>query len=535
MVQSLVTIQNLSIAFRQGEESKTVVSDLTLNIDRGEIVALVGESGSGKSVTALSILKLLPRHSASFPAGKIIFGEQDLLSLPENALRQIRGRKISMIFQEPMSSLNPLHSIEKQLAEAIWLHDGTPRAKSRNRIVAWLNKVGLREPEKRLAALPHELSGGERQRVMIAMALINEPDFLIADEPTTALDVTIQAQILTLIRDLQRELNMSVLFITHDLGIVKMLADRVAVMQQGRLVELGVTQDVFANPQHSYTKALIDSEPAGKPSPVRDHAPVVLRAGALRVWFPVTKGVFKKIYDHVKAVDDVTLELRAGETIGIVGESGSGKTTLVRGLLRLIHCDGAVRFYPQENRAIELDQLDHKALRPIRKQIQIVFQDPFSSLSPRMSVSQIIAEGLKVHQQLTKDEVEERVIDAMTSVQLDPDSRNRYPNEFSGGQRQRIAIARSLVLNPSLLVLDEPTSALDRSVQKDIIELLRNLQTQRQLSYLFVSHDMAVVRALSHRMIIMKAGRVVETGLTEDIFCRPQQPYTQQLIAAIAR
>ncbi len=533
MTQALIRIDQLNVAFEHEGELTPVVHDLSLTIGRGEILALVGESGSGKSVTAQSILRLLPSPPVVYESGSVWYADQDLLAGPDSDLRAIRGHKISMIFQEPMTSLNPLHTIEKQLGEAIMLHDGTGRKKARPRIIEWLQRVGLRDAEKRLTAFPHELSGGERQRVMIAMALINEPDLLIADEPTTALDVTIQAQVLDLIQNLQRELGMSVLFITHDLGIVRRMADRVAIMQQGRIVETGATQALFDSPSHEYTRMLLAAEPDGQPQPLAPDAPVLLRADSLRVWFPIRKGLLKRVVDHVRAVDDVDLELRRGETLGVVGESGSGKTTLGRALLRLVPSEGPVVYLGAGDRKLSIDGFSHRQMRPLRRHMQIIFQDPFGSLSPRMSVGQIIAEGLRVHERLTQAEQDQRVIGALQSVQLDPDTRHRYPHEFSGGQRQRIAIARALVLEPGLLVLDEPTSALDRSVQKDIIELLRRLQHELGLTYLFVSHDLAVVRALSHRIMIMQAGKVVETGETEALFNSPREPYTRKLIAAI--
>lgn len=535
MTDTLLEIRQLSVSFRQGDDYQEVVSGVDLDIAKGETLALVGESGSGKSVTAQSILRLLPEHSVRYSGGSVRYLGRDLLQLADRELRQVRGHKISMIFQEPMTSLNPLHNIEKQLTEAIILHEGAAARDTRTKVIHWLQRVGLKDAERRLGALPHQLSGGERQRVMIAMALINEPDLLIADEPTTALDVTIQAQVLELIQRLQRELHMAVLFITHDLALVRQLAGRVAIMQSGRIVETGNTEQVFRSPQADYTRRLLDAEPGGEPPPVPQNAAELLSARQMRVWFPMTRGILKRVYDHVKAVDDISFDLRAGETLGVVGESGSGKTTLARALLRLIDSRGEILFRESGAQPLDLNGLDHKAMRPLRQRLQIIFQDPFGSLSPRMSVGDIIAEGLRVHTRLSKAELDREVIAAMEAVHLEPASRHRYPGEFSGGQRQRIAIARALILDPKLLILDEPTSALDRSVQKEIIELLRRLQRERGLSYVFVSHDLSVVRALSHRLMIMQAGRVVEAGDARSLFDNPQQAYTRQLMAAIPR
>lgn len=542
-MEPLLKLDQLSVAFATEAGLNTVVDRVSLSLQPGEILALVGESGSGKSVTAQSILRLLPEPPVHYPTGSVWFQGQDLLRGPESELRFVRGHQISMIFQEPMTSLNPLHTIEKQLAEAIWLHEGTSRNKARPKVIEWLHRVGLRDPEKRLSAYPHELSGGERQRVMIAMALINEPDVLIADEPTTALDVTIQAQVLDLIRQLQRELGMAVLFITHDLAVVRHLADRVAVMQAGQIVEQGPVLELFARPQHPYTQRLLAAEPSGQPPAVPAGAQTLLQVDNLRVWFPIRKGLLKRTVDHVKAVDGIDFTLRQGETLGVVGESGSGKTTLGRAVLRLIESQGAMQYQGpgterltgRTGQAVALNALNHRQMRPLRRFVQIIFQDPFGSLSPRMSVAQIIAEGLRVHESLPASEIDQRVVAALADVHLDADARHRYPHEFSGGQRQRIAIARALILNPALLVLDEPTSALDRSVQADIIHLLRELQRRKQLSYIFVSHDLAVVRALSHRMLIMQAGRLVEAGPTEAIFNHPKEAYTQKLIAALPK
>lgn len=529
----LLQIKNLSVAFTQDNAPRRVVDGVSLELNRGEILALVGESGSGKSVTAQSILKLLPTYGAIYQAGQVLFDGQDLLQLTEAKLGRYRGNRISMIFQEPMTSLNPLHSIEKQLAEVLLLHKGISRAKARSQVLRWLEKVGIRDAERRLSALPHELSGGERQRVMIAMALINEPEILIADEPTTALDVTVQAQILNLLQSLQQELNMAVLFITHDLHVVRALADRVAIMCQGKLIESGATAEVFANPQQSYTRDLIASEPGDPPPPVAADAPEILSVSKLRTWFPIYKGVFKRVADHVKAVDDVTFSLREGETLGVVGESGSGKTTLGRSLLRLIDSEGQVTYGANEPKS--LLQLSKRELQPLRREIQVIFQDPFSSLSPRMTVADIVAEGLNVHEPgLTKEAVEGRVIDVLTQVQLDPAVRFRYPNEFSGGQRQRIAIARALILKPRLIVLDEPTSALDRAVQKEVITLLKSLQQHYKMAFIFISHDLDVVKAMSHTILVMKAGKIVESGDAEALFNRPQHPYTKTLLQAVS-
>lgn len=523
MDNPLLDIQHLSVAFAD----KTVVEKIDLTVHAGECVALVGESGSGKSVTALSILGLLPYPMASHPEGKVLFHDQDLLQLKEPQLRSIRGNRISMIFQEPMTSLNPLHSVEKQIGESLQLHAAMSRQKARDRILELLDLVGIPEPEKRLKQYPHELSGGLRQRVMIAMALANEPELLIADEPTTALDVTIQQQILELLRGLQKKLNMAVLLITHDLNIVKRFADRVYVMNQGHLVETATTQKLFANPQHEYTQTLLGAEPDGRPTQLPADAEVILKTDSLKVWFPIQSGLFKRIKDHHKAVNDISLSLNRGETLGVVGESGSGKTTLALAILRLAKSQGTIQFAGHD-----LNQLTQKAVKPFRKQMQIVFQDPFGSLSPRMLVGESIAEGLEVHGVTDPQEVERRVIQAIKDVGLPSDIRNRYPHEFSGGQRQRIAIARALVLKPELIVLDEPTSALDRTVQKQIIELLRDLQTRYQLSYLFISHDLAVVRALSHKLLVMKEGVAVEQGQADDVFSNPSHPYTQQLLKA---
>ena len=523
MDNALLSIKNLSVAFA----GTPVVHQINLHIRPGECVALVGESGSGKSVTALSVLQLLPYPLASHPQGQILFQGEDLLQVNEPQIRAIRGNRISMIFQEPMTSLNPLHCVEKQIGETLQLHAGMSRKQARARILELLELVGIPEPEKRLKQYPHELSGGLRQRIMIAMALANEPQLLIADEPTTALDVTIQQQILELLKSLQQKLNMAVLLITHDLNIVRRYADRVCVMHQGRQVESSPCQVLFEKPQHPYTRKLLDAEPAGRPADVADYTHKVLETQSLNVWFPIHSGLFKRISGHHKAVNDINLTLHRGETLGIVGESGSGKTTLALAILRLIRSDGRIHFAGQN-----LNQLAQKAIKPYRKQMQIVFQDPFGSLSPRMLVGESIAEGLEVHGITDKADIEQRIIQALEDVGLPTDIRNRYPHEFSGGQRQRIAIARALVLKPELIVLDEPTSALDRTVQKQIIELLRDLQARYQLSYLFISHDLSVIRALSHKLLVMKDGIAVEQGNAEAIFQNPEHPYTRELFLA---
>ncbi len=524
----LLDIRELEVVFGHSAGAMEAVRGVSLHIDRGEVVALVGESGSGKSVTALSVLQLLPYPHAHHPGGHITLDGHSLIGASARTLRQIRGNRVSMIFQEPMTSLNPLHTIEKQLAEALWLHAGVRRSAARGRILELLTLVGIPDAEPRLASYPHQLSGGQRQRVMIAMALANEPDLLIADEPTTALDVTVQAQILDLLRELQQRLGMALLLITHDLGVVRRLAQRVYIMQAGRVVEQGPLDQVFRRPQHSYTRHLLAAQPKGQPLTADPNAAVVLQARDVRVWFPIRRGLLKRTVGHVKAVDGIDVELRAGHTLGIVGESGSGKTTLGLALLRLERSRGSIRFDGRE-----LQNLRARALRPLRAGMQIVFQDPFGSLSPRQSVLQIIEEGLRVHgHDISAAAREQRVIQALREVGLDPASRHRYPHEFSGGQRQRIAIARAMVLAPRLLVLDEPTSALDVSVQAQIVDLLRSLQTRHNLAYIFISHDLKVVRALADQIIVMRDGQVVESGSTRQIFERPAKDYTRALMAA---
>jgi len=528
----VVSVRDLSVTFGAGETAVPAVRGVSFDLRRGETLALVGESGSGKSVTALSILQLLPYPVARHPGGSILLHGRDgreieLVGASRRTLMRVRGDRIAMVFQEPMTSLNPLHSIEKQVGEVLAIHRGMTGAQARARVLELLKLVGLQNAEARLGALPHELSGGQRQRVMIAMALANDPDVLIADEPTTALDVTIQAQILDLLRDLQRRLGLAVLFITHDLTIVRRLADRVCVMKDGAVVEAKTTPALFADPEHDYTRRLLASEPTGEPlSPAADAATVIATED-LKVWFPIKKGVIRRTVGHIKAVDGVTMAVRAGSTVGVVGESGSGKTTLAMGLLRLIGSDGPITFD-----GARIDGLKRGALRPLRRQMQIVFQDPYGSLSPRLSVGQIVEEGLVVHRLGTKEERRARVARALAEVGLEPGHADRYPHEFSGGQRQRIAIARALVLEPRFVVLDEPTSALDVSVQAQIIDLLRDLQRRHGLAYLFISHDLRVVRALADHLIVMKDGKVVEQGDAREIFAAPQAAYTRELLDA---
>ncbi|RWL48420.1 MAG: ABC transporter ATP-binding protein [Mesorhizobium sp.] len=528
MSEALLSVQDLSVAFAQGGKQSIAVDHISFNIGKGETVALVGESGSGKSVSALSVLKLLPYPAASHPSGKILFSGADLLAMNEKALRGVRGNKITMIFQEPMTSLNPLHTVEQQIVEVLQLHQGMRDAPARARTLELLNEVGIREPEKRLDAYPHQLSGGQRQRVMIAMALANEPELLIADEPTTALDVTVQAQILQLLAELKSRKGMSMLFITHDLGIVRKIADRVCVMTKGKIVETGPTKEIFANPQHPYTKHLLAAEPKGKPPAADPGAKAVMTGKDMKVWFPIRRGFFRKTVDHVKAVDGIDVTVRAGQTLGVVGESGSGKTTLGLALARMISSTGAINFNGRD-----INQLSFSAMRPLRRELQIVFQDPFGSLSPRLSVSEIIEEGLKIHEpKLSPDQRDDKVVAVLNEVGLDPETRHRYPHEFSGGQRQRVAIARAMVLNPRFVMLDEPTSALDMSVQAQVVDLLRNLQAKHNLAYLFISHDLKVVRALANDVIVMRNGKVVEAGPSEQIFGSPQTDYTRALMAA---
>ncbi|TPJ27719.1 ABC transporter ATP-binding protein [Mesorhizobium sp. B2-7-2] len=528
MSQALLSVQDLSVAFAQGGNQSVAVDHISFDIAKGETLALVGESGSGKSVSALSVLKLLPYPAASHPSGRILFSGANLLAMDEKALRGVRGNKITMIFQEPMTSLNPLHTIEQQIVEVLQLHQGLRDAPARARTLELLTEVGIRDPQKRLDAYPHQLSGGQRQRVMIAMALANEPELLIADEPTTALDVTVQAQILELLAELKARKGMSLLFITHDLGIVRRIADRVCVMTKGKIVESGPTREIFANPRHDYTKHLLAAEPKGKPPTTDPGAKSVMTGKDVKVWFPIKKGFFRTTVDHVKAVDGIDVTVRAGQTLGVVGESGSGKTTLGLALARMISSTGTINFNGRD-----INQLSFGAMRPLRRELQIVFQDPFGSLSPRLSVSEIIEEGLKIHEpKLSADQRDDKVVAVLKEVGLDPETRHRYPHEFSGGQRQRVAIARAMVLNPRFVMLDEPTSALDMSVQAQVVDLLRSLQAKHNLAYLFISHDLKVVRALANDVIVMRNGRIVEAGPSEQIFSSPQTDYTRALMAA---
>jgi microcin C transport system ATP-binding protein len=526
---ALLEVRDLTVNFGQGGETVHAVRGVSFALEKGETLALVGESGSGKSVTALSILQLLPyptaRHDA---ASSIAFDGTELVRAAEAVLRQIRGNRIAMVFQEPMTSLNPLHTVEKQVTETLFLHKHMNRKAARARTIELLRLVGLADAESRLDAYPHQLSGGQRQRVMIAMALANEPDILIADEPTTALDVTIQAQILKLLKELQARFGMALFLITHDLTVVRKMADRVLVMTEGEIVEHGSTHEIFTAPRHAYTRRLLAAEPKGEPVQPTPRQPVLIATQALRVWFPIKTGFFRRTTGHVKAVDGIDLQLRAGETLGVVGESGSGKTTLGLALLRLIASTGAIVFD-----GARLDQMSGKALRPLRRELQIVFQDPFSSLSPRLSIAQIVEEGLKVHKLGgTARERRAEIARALAEVGLDPGAADRYPHEFSGGQRQRVALARALVLKPRFLLLDEPTSALDMSVQAQMVELLRELQTRHGLAYLFISHDLRVIKAMAHEVLVMKDGEVMESGPAETLFAAPKTAYTRALMAA---
>ena len=524
-MNDVLKVENLRVGFRQDGRVIEAVKGISFSVAKGETLAIVGESGSGKSVSALSTVGLLGRNAQV--EGSARYGGRELIGADETTLRAVRGNDISFIFQEPMTSLNPLHTIEKQMAESLALHQGLTGDKARARIIELLGKVGIREAESRLGAYPHQLSGGQRQRVMIAMALANGPELLVADEPTTALDVTIQAQILDLLAELKQAEGLSLLFITHDLNIVRRIADRVCVMQGGEIVEQGPTAEIFANPQHPYTQKLLAAEQKGGPGPVPEDAPEIVRTEDLRIWFPIHKGLLRKTVGHVKAVNDANLTVRAGETLGIVGESGSGKTTLALAILRLIPSTGKIAFIGKD-----IQDRTRAALRPLRREMQVVFQDPYGSLSPRMTVEEIIAEGLGVHGLEPGQNKTEMVADIMREVGLDPATMARYPHEFSGGQRQRIAIARAMILRPQLVVLDEPTSALDMTVQVQITDLLRELQRKWGLAYIFISHDLRVIRAMAHKVMVMQAGDVVESGNCEAVFTNPQSAYTKALMAA---
>ncbi len=526
MANPLLKVEDLSVGFRQGERFEEVVRDVSFDISKGETFSLVGESGSGKTVTALSLLRLLPSPPTVYAKGRVLLGQNDLHDISANELRRVRGNDVSVVFQEPMMSLNPLHTIKRQLNESLFLHRGLSGSKSTGLSLQWLKRVGLRNAEKRIDSFPHQLSGGEQQRVMIAMALINRPDLLIADEPTTALDVTVQAQILSLLKDLQEEIGMAILFITHDLGVVRKISDRVAVMRYGRIVEIEKTERLFRRPQHEYSRELIDAEPKGELREAPPQTERLLQVDSLKVWFPIQRGILKRTVGYVKAVDGISFEIRCGHTLGIVGESGSGKSTTGLALLKLTDSEGPIRFD-----GLSLDSLSRKEMRPVRRRMQIIFQDPYGSLSPRMSVEQIIGEGLGVHCDMSEERREESIVRVMREVGLDPEARHRYPNEFSGGQRQRVAIARALVLKPELMVLDEPTSSLDRSVQFRIVEMLLSLQQKYGLTYVFISHDLKLIKSLCHEILVMKEGRLMERGPAERIFSQPRHEYTRKLIA----
>ena len=525
-VIKMIRIENLSIQFQQGNQKVDAVKGISFEVGSQETVALVGESGSGKSVTAHAALKLLPSQAKC--GGKIWLGEENLLEASESRMRQVRGQEIGMIFQEPMTSLNPLHTIGHQISEAVLWHHGVSQSEAETLSLEWLERVEIPQAKQRLKSYPHELSGGQRQRVMIAMALVNNPKLLIADEPTTALDVTIQAQILDLLKTLQQDMGMSVLLITHDLGIVKHHSDRVVVLYNGVLQEANNTKVLFASPTQPYTKQLLDSEPSGEPAEILDCAETILNVENLKVWFPIKRGILQRTVDHIKAVNGVSFSIREGHSLGVVGESGSGKSTLGMALLRLISSEGKISFQKQE-----LDRLNRLQMRPYRKKMQVVFQDPFGSLSPRMSVGDIIAEGLRLHADASVEEQENRVVEVMQEVGLNPELRFRYPHEFSGGQRQRIAIARALVLHPQFLILDEPTSSLDRSVQGQVLDLLRDLQKKYKLTYLFISHDLKVIKAICHEVLVMRGGEVVESGSAKVVLNNPKHEYTRLLVDAV--
>ena len=527
MANNLVEIDNLTVQFKMGDEINKVVKGVSINVQRGETLALVGESGSGKTVTAMSILKLLPSPPAQWPSGEIRYEGENVLALSDSKLRGMRGYKVGVIFQEPMMSLNPLQTVGKQIAEVLKIHKGLSMIKAEPLILKWLEKVGIEDPKGKINSYPHQLSGGQQQRVMIAMALVNEPELLIADEPTTALDVTIQAQILDLINDLKQELGMTVLFITHDLAIVKRFSDRVAVMKNGEVMEQGNTAEIFAEPKHPYTQELLQTLHVRREDALPENTAELMNVDDLKVWFPIQKGLFRKTVGHVKAVDGISFNLKQGESLGIVGESGSGKTTLAHALLKLVKSDGGYTFEGNE-----MANLDNNAMRPFRQSMQLIFQDPYGSLSPRMSIEEIIGEGLEIHNIGTPESRAAKVIETMELVELDPEWKNRYPNEFSGGQRQRIAIARALIMEPKLVILDEPTSALDRTIQLQVVDLLLKLQRQKGLTYIFITHDLMIVQAMCHNILVMRKGQVVEQGSTKAIFDSPQQDYTKELLSA---
>ena len=528
MAPPLLSIQNLCVDFKTPGGVFRAVDDVSLSLNKGETMALVGESGSGKSVSALSIMRLLAGSASHDEKSSIVFEGEELIGKGESFMRTIRGQQIGMIFQEPLTALNPLHTIEKQISEVLFIHQKMSKTDARARVLELLDLVGLENLKTRLDAYPHQLSGGQRQRVMIAMALANDPELLIADEPTTALDVTIQAQVLELLKDLQKRLDMAMILITHDLTIVEKMSDTVCVMQQGKIVEQGATADIFAKPQHDYTKMLLNAQPSGDAIAVDDDAPVIVSGTGVKIHFPKSITLFGKVTDWVKAVDNIDIVAKEGQTIGVVGESGSGKSTLGLGLLRLLKAEGTIVFNGQD-----ISEAGQSDLLPLREDMQIVFQDPFGSLSPRLSVGQIIGEGLEIHRKdKSAEEREALVIQALEDVQMDPDTRHRYPHEFSGGQRQRISIARALALRPKFIVLDEPTSALDLSVQAQIVDLLRDLQERHKVSYMFISHDLRVVKAMAHDLIVMKQGQVVEAGPAAEIFANPKEAYTKALLAA---
>ena len=530
-MKKLLSIKNLSVSFKTNKIIPAV-RNISFDIFKGEALGIVGESGSGKSVTALSILKLLPYPKAFHPSGKIFYRNKNILKMNEEKLQEIRGNNISMIFQEPMTSLNPLHNIKKQISETLFLHKQLSNKEAEEKIIELLNLVCFPDAKMRLNSYPHELSGGQKQRVMIAMALANDPELLIADEPTTALDVTIQAQILNLLKKLQKKLKMSLIVITHDLTIIKNITDRVVVMTNGKIVESGKTKKIFSKPSHNYTKKLLNSEPKGNPVVTKKQITLLMNTKKLKVWYPIKKGLFKRTVGNIKAVDEVDIDVFQGQTLGIVGESGSGKTTLAMAILRLIKSEGEINFF-KNREEMKINNFNFRQMRPLRKDIQIIFQDPFGSLSPRLSIEEIVGEGLQIHKiAFNKNDRKKLIIDTLKKVELDPDITNRYPHEFSGGQRQRIAIARALILKPRFLILDEPTSALDMSVQSQIIELLKTLQKENNLGYIFISHDLRVIKSLAHKIIVLKNGKIVEKGNSKDIFTNPKQSYTKKLISA---